>query len=194
MALFSKKAQAAPIAAKPAPVSAPSAGETAGATAAAQTAVSHQQAMLALGEIVSLLMRSQHFQSAPLSAIAALTAPALKSGQYVVARAQSKEGAMSPVGACLWATVSPGVDARLSRDLDTPIYLAPAEWSGGDIPWIVLYVGDRRVILPMLRRLQAETLKGRPLKIRMREGDAGPVKVRVLSAESPLPEGKGKPN
>jgi hemolysin-activating ACP:hemolysin acyltransferase len=201
MALFSKKQDAkkpdeakaapaaAPVASAPAPIAAaaPQASPAVDPQQAQRNAAASQQAMLALGEIVSLLMRSPPFQNTPLGAVAGLVAPAIQNGQNVVARAQTKEGATAPIAACLWCSVSPEIDQRLSNDLDKPVQLAAADWKSGDIPWIVLYVGDRRVLGTMLERLRNETLGGKPLKMRVR-GEDGSMSVQVFAGALPKSE------
>jgi cytolysin-activating lysine-acyltransferase len=98
---------------------------------------------------------------------------------------QSKEsGLVAPVGAALWAVVSAEVDRRLSTQLDQPIKLAPNEWRGGNIPWLVAVAGDARVINPTLQKFRETVLKGSPLKLRAKDKD-GREAVRTLSAASP---------
>ena len=193
MAFFTKR----PAAPKPSSPAAPPASPQAAAPAASATpsstppkppgadnALAANQtiapaALLSLGEIVSLMMRSQNFQQMPLGAISALLTPAVSGGQFLVARAQTKEGAVAPVAACLWARVSPEVDARLSQDLEKPIRLSPADWKSGDIVWGIVFVGDQRGLIPLLQQLQKETLGGKPIKMRIR-GDDGIPKVQVV--------------
>jgi hemolysin-activating ACP:hemolysin acyltransferase len=135
-----------------------------------------------LGEIVSLMIRSQHFRGMPLGAIAALLGPAFGNGQFVIARAKNEAGAQVPVAACVWANVSADVDRRLSENLDKPMQLQPADWRSGDIPWVIAALGDRRAVEPMLRQLQKVTLKGRAMKLRAR-GQDGQAAVRTLTAD-----------
>jgi hemolysin-activating ACP:hemolysin acyltransferase len=102
----------------------------------------------------------------------------------MVARAQAKDGMTQPMGACLWATVSPDIDRKLSQDLDKPVQLSAADWKSGDIPWVVLYVGDSRVLTPMLEKLRSETLQGKPLKMRIR-GEGGAMSVHSFTGAMP---------
>jgi hemolysin-activating ACP:hemolysin acyltransferase len=198
MALFSKKpdkpeaAPSAPQPSAPAARPAPPQPQAAAGNGASEEAMvlPASDGLLSLGEIVSLMLRSSHFRSLPLGAIASLIGPAFSGGQYVIARAKNEAGAQVPVAACLWASVSADVDRRLSENLDKPMQLAAAEWKSGDIPWVVAALGDRRAVEPMLRQLQKVTLKGRPLKLRLR-GQDGQSAVRALTAEAPL---DGVPN
>lgn len=80
--------------------------------------------------------------------------PALSTGQFSIADAQSKTvGYSLPIGVVLWARVSPEVDKRLAANLDQPVRLKPDEWTSGDIYWLMEAVGDSRVIGPMLKGL-----------------------------------------
>ncbi len=140
-------------------------------------AAASKHLMMSFGEIVSVLMRSPQFRQQPISDIEALVVPAVMTGQFVVAEAQSKsQGFVTPVAVALWASVSDEVDQRLSQDLDQPFKLAVQEWRSGPHPWIVMLAGDRRVLNPMLKQLQDTTLKGRPLKMRV-QGQDGKVTV-----------------
>ena len=147
--------------------------------AKARRATESKHLITAFGEIVSVLMRTQQFRSIPLSNIESVVVPALLTGQFVVARAQSNHnGFVTPVAAMLWASVSAEVDSRLSV-LDQPLRLAPNEWKCGDIPWLVLVAGEDRVIGPLLKQFQQKALKGRPLKMRVK-GKEGKETVRTL--------------
>lgn len=208
MALWSKKSkdgggadagdtaskQAAPVAAMPAspapgaaaPVAraaAPAAdtGPPLDAEEAKKRAAVSKHLLLSFGEIVSVLMRSPAFRNMPLSEVETLAVPAVMSGQFLVAEAQSKsKGFVTPVAIALWATVSAEVDQRLSKDLDKPFRLQPNEWRGGDIAWLITIAGEGRIISPMLKKLQETTLKGRPLKMRVK-GKDGKVTVGTFA-------------
>ena len=150
---------------------------TAGALEARSTAATPQGLnsskglMAALGEVISVLMRTQQFRDLPLSKIEAVVAPAVLTGQYLVAESQANQnGIIAPLAAVLWASVSSEVDSRLSK-LDQPFRLAPDEWKSGAIPWLVLMAGDRRVMNPMLKQLHEKILRGRPLKMRLKGKD-----------------------
>jgi hemolysin-activating ACP:hemolysin acyltransferase len=119
----------------------------------------------AFGEIVTLLMRAPGFKGQTLADLEWLLAPALVSGQFTVATAQSKaNGAIAPAGAVLWARVSEEVDKRLAAAPLAPLRLAPKEWTSGDIGWVVACVGDGRVLKEMVARLQAKEWAGKVVK------------------------------
>ena len=89
-----------------------------------------------------LLLRSSQ-ENHSVADLGWLVVPAVANGQFAVAEARSQEtGAITPVGALLWALVSADVDKHLT-DLSAPLRLKPNEWRSGDIPWIILAIGDR---------------------------------------------------
>jgi hemolysin-activating ACP:hemolysin acyltransferase len=144
-----------------------------------RAAVSKQMST-AFGQIVSVLMRTKPFRGLTLAEVEALVVPAVTSGQFLIAEAQSKSnGFTAPVAALLWASVSAEVDRRLSENLDKPFTLEPKDWRSGDIPWLITAAGDKRVVDAMLKQLQETGLKGRPLKTRAKQAD-GTVAVKVL--------------
>ncbi len=142
------------------------------ATELQKRAAASKMQLMSFGEIVSVLMRSQQFRALSLADVEALVVPAVMTGQFLVAEAQSKaNGSVVPVAMALWASVSEDVDRRLSQNLDQPFRLAANEWKGGHIAWLVAVAGDQRLINPMLKKLQDTTLQGRPLKIRAKGKD-----------------------
>lgn len=173
-------AAAAPAAPAPAAAAAPAEPPLDAEEAKKRAAVS-KHLLLSFGEIVSVLMRSPQFRGMPLQEVEALVVPAVMSGQFLVAEAQSKsKGFVTPVAIALWATVSPEVDVRLGQDLEKPFRLAPNEWRSGDIAWLITIAGDGRIISPMLKQLQETTLKGKPLKMRVK-GKDGKVTVGTFA-------------
>ena len=136
----------------------------------------------AFGEIVLLLLGSPR-NNYSVADLGWLVAPAVGYGQFALAEARSEEtGAIRPVGAVLWAMVSDDVDKRLS-DMTVPLRLKPNEWCSGDIPWIVLATGGRKVIEGLIQRLSKTVFKGKPPKTRIRGKDGktsvGHIEVKV---------------
>jgi hemolysin-activating ACP:hemolysin acyltransferase len=124
------------------------------------------------GEIVTLLMRSAADKTVTLQDLEWMVVPGLLSGQFAVADAQSKEtGAVMPVGAVLWAFVSAEVDQRLSGSLEQNVRLQPTEWRSGDIPWIVLAIGDPNVLGGLLQQLSGTVFAKQAPKMRARGAD-----------------------
>ncbi|MEZ5923939.1 MAG: toxin-activating lysine-acyltransferase [Hyphomicrobiaceae bacterium] len=132
------------------------------------------------GEIVSVLMRSEHYKSYTLQDLEWLVVPAVLSNQFLLAEARAKgNGFTAPVGVVLWANVSADVDQRLTANVAQPIRLKPEEWRSGDIPWLVDAVGPPKLIGGMLQQLHAKIFKGRQVKLRTQGPDGKPV-VRVM--------------
>lgn len=139
------------------------------------------------GEIVSVLMRQPSSRHNALGDLEWMVVPALMANQFSVAEAQSKaQGFVAPIALLLWARVSPEVDQRLSSDLDRPFRLAPAEWTSGDIVWIVEACGEPRALQAMMRKVQEEKWKGHTVKFRSKGADGKPM-VRALG-NAPAPD------
>ncbi len=110
-----------------------------------------------------------------------LAVPAVLTGQYSLAQAQSASNGMtSPVGVVFWARLSEEVDKRLTENIVQPVQLAPAEWRSGQILWIVDAVGEQKVIEAMLSRLVDTEWKGKEVRMRARTKD-GSYKVGLLA-------------
>lgn len=138
------------------------------------------------GEIVTLLLRSPGDRQRPIQDLEWMVAPALMTGQFAVADAQSKEtGAVMPVGAVLWAFVSPEVDQRLSNLNDAAPRLAPNEWRSGNIPWVIMAIGDQKILGGLLQQLAKTVFKDGPAKIRARGADGKVVVGRLEMAQQP---------
>ena len=134
----------------------------------------HLQA--AFGEVVTLLLRSPEFRNKSLRTLEHMVLPAIKTGQFLIAEGQhSKSGFVTPVAAILWASVSKDIDRQLSDRTAKPPTLDPQDWKSGDVPWLILAVGDQRLIRSLKESAEKTVLKGRTLKTR-------------TVAESPTPE------
>ncbi len=146
-----------------------------------RAAQSHRMAA-AFGEIVSVLMRSAPYRNATLAQIERLVVPAVLTGQFSLAEAQSKEsGFMAPVGVVLWASVDTPSETVLSSAPDAYQRLTPQEWKSGDVVWLIDAVGDSRVIGAMLKHLHQTTWSSRVVKAHMK-GEDGVTAVRTLTA------------
>jgi hemolysin-activating ACP:hemolysin acyltransferase len=116
----------------------------------------------AFGEIVSLLMRSPTYQSLSLHDLRWLVLPPLKCGHVALAETRIEANdAIVPVGAILWAAVSPDVVARVGRSRTDYPRLDPAEWTSGDIVLITTAVGHPRALKPILNKLHDSEWLGR---------------------------------
>jgi hypothetical protein len=78
--------------------------------------------------------------------------------------------------------VSDDVDKRLS-DMTGPLRLKPDEWRSGDIPWIVVATGSRKVIEGLVQQLSKTAFKGRAPKTRIR-GKDGKISVGHLGVKA----------
>lgn len=170
-----------------------SAAAAAGATLldpeeAKRRAVLAKRAAASFGEVISLLMLSPTEKHYTLQDLEWLVVPAIMTGQFAVADAQSREtGAVMPVGAVLWAHVSADVDRQLSAALDTAPRLRPQDWKSGDIPWIIMSIGDPKVVGGLLQQLTKTVFKDRPAKIRAK-GPDGKIVVGRLEIGAPAPQ------
>lgn len=119
-------------------------------------------------QIVSILMRTPETKGLALADLEWLVMPAIRNQQTVVAEARDKDSGDSkgPIGMLIWASVSPDVDARLAADPSPVPRLAPAEWTSGDIPWVITAVGRGEVVSAMVEQVLRGPLAGRRIKVR----------------------------
>jgi hemolysin-activating ACP:hemolysin acyltransferase len=137
--------------------------------------------MAGFGEIVSVLIRSQEHRNRPLAALEELAIPAVLTGQYTVAQAQSAaNGLTTAIGVVMWARVSPEVDQRIAASIAESVKLQLAGWRSGQILWIVDAAGEGKVIEAMLTRLIDGEWKGQEVRMRARTKD-GTFKVGTLA-------------
>jgi hemolysin-activating ACP:hemolysin acyltransferase len=143
-----------------------------------------RHASATFGEIVTLLMRTPEYKDVSLGDLDALVVPPLLSGQVSVATAHSNiSGVTMPVGAILWARVSPEVAKRLASQAGHTIRLAPEEWKSGDIVWVVASAGEGRVLSEMLKQLSKREWAGKDVRIVVRPKDGVPT-VATLAVQS----------
>src|SRR5262245_23778786 len=101
MALFSKKPEKTPDPAPSAPAPSVAADppphqRQAQNSAAEAPSVAPGGGLMSLGEIVSLMLRSNQFRALPLGAVGALLEPAFASGQFLVVRVANEAGVHAP--------------------------------------------------------------------------------------------------
>lgn len=182
-AVFPSEPSAAPATQnEPAGGPAVSVVQSAGQTAATQQSISVTNNLLLFGKIMRLLTLSADFRKVALSEIDALVSPAIEVGQVILAETQPPNGQEPrPAAFALWAQVTTDVDRRLSEQVDEPWQLSAEEWRGGDIPWLILAIGDDRVLSEMLKKYSAIRLEGRPFKMRQRGADG----KNILTAYPP---------
>lgn len=145
-----------------------------------------QRLSMAFGEIVSILMRSQTHKHLSLADLEWAVAPAVVTGQFSLAEAQSKaNGMVAPVAVVMWAFVSDEVDQRLSAAPDKPVRLSLAEWRSGNHLWVMEAIGEPRVVGSMLERLVQNEWKGHSAKIRSRNAEGQPVVATLQPKPAP---------
>ncbi len=165
------------------------AGEKAGAQArlgAKEIPLQVRQAMRSrllsvnFGNMVVVLMQSPAHRDKTLADLQELVVPALLRDQFRIAEVTRQDsGFMAPVALVLWARVSEEVDRRLSAEREGPVRLAPDEWAGGDILWLVETVGEKRFVDAILADLAKTAFKGKTVKFRKLDAD-GVASVETL--------------
>lgn len=171
----------------PPPAVAPSQATELSPEAKKKAADASKNLLAAFGQITSILMRSAQYRKHALADLEWLVVPAVTTGQFALAEAQSKDnGMMVPVGVLLWASVAAEVDKRLTETTDTPMRLKQEEWRSGDILWVINGVGEQQVIQAMLKRKMEKDWTGRQVKMKVRD-KMGVMRVGVLSAGSSRP-------
>lgn len=135
------------------------------------------------GEIVTMLMKQPASRTHPLADLEWMVVPALMANQFSVAEAQSKaQGFTAPVALILWARVSAEVDQRLSAAPEQAIKLQPAEWTSGDILWLVEAIGEPRAVQALLQRLGKTKWAGQNVKFRNRDASGKVVIGTIVGA------------
>lgn len=141
----------------------------------------------AFAQVTAVLMRDTNFRNMRLAELEWLVLPPLLAGQWRVAQAaserkpaepkgtQSAGSVLMPVGAALWARVSPDIDRRLSGRPEQPLQLKPGEWTSGEITWLITVAGVPAAIPTFLNLLQEREFEGREVKLRARAEDGSAV-------------------
>jgi len=132
-------------------------------------------------QAVGVLMRAPGYRQMPVASLEPMLLPPLLLGNCRIGYGKpDKGGAATAMTLVLWARVSPAVDQRLSSNLDQPITLQAAEWSSGDIIWLMTLAGDPRVLPEFLKQLRQREFKGQQVKLRAREPD-GKTVIKTLN-------------
>lgn len=148
-------------------------------TKTANTQASHRM-MQSFGAIASLLMKAERYRHYYIADLEWLVAPAVASGQFSIAEAQSKEtGFAVPVACVIWASVSDEVDQRLTKEIRQPLRLRSDEWASGDVAWLVEAVGDPAAISRLLETVLKARFAETGLRA-LRPGPSGKWAVQVL--------------
>ncbi len=161
----------APVAPEPeefdAPSAAPSA-ESAPAPAPANGAAGKVSPTTVYGEVMALMARDAQFAGARLGDLDKIVTSALITRQVIVVRAKktNTNEPARPVGAAVWARVSPEVDQRLeaAKAAGQPVELTTEDWTSGDIPWVMAMTGAKVSKNAMVERLQKDLFQGQAWK------------------------------
>ncbi len=133
-----------------------------------------------LGQITSVLMRTQQYRQIPLADLEWMVVPGIAANQYAINEVKDeKTGATAPAAFAVWALVSDEVDRRLTADPGPRIRLSREDWTSGKIPWLVMAAGQQRATGTLLKVLLDKPFSITGLKTIGRTGD-GKVGVRVL--------------
>jgi hemolysin-activating ACP:hemolysin acyltransferase len=171
-----------PIIRKPNPPQVKPADEPKGLTEKVRRDAASLRNSLAFTQAVGVLMRSSHYREYKIGDLEWLLLPPITNRQFRIGEVKLDEahgGATVPASLVLWAFVSPEVDKRLSETTEAEPKLTPAEWTSGDIPWLVHAAGETRFVRPVVDQLMATTFKGRTLKVLGRDKDNN-VKIHIL--------------
>jgi hemolysin-activating ACP:hemolysin acyltransferase len=169
-----------PIIRNPNPQQVKPADEPTGLTEKVRRDAASLRNSLAFTQAVGVLMRSSHYKEYKIGDLEWLLLPAITNRQFRIGEVKLDEahgGATVPASLVLWAFVSPEVDKRLTETTEPK--LTPAEWTSGDIPWLVHAAGETRFVRPVVDQLMATTFKGRTLKILGRDKDNN-IKIHIL--------------
>lgn len=137
------------------------------------------------GEVVALLMRTKGYAAMPLSDLEWLVVPALVTGQFSLAEAQSKtNGVIQPMAVVLWARVSNELHSRLLANPEQAARMKPAEWVSGENIWVVEAIGERRIVEALLTKMSDSVWSGKTVKVRVRNKE-GKLVVGDLARTAP---------
>lgn len=155
-------------------------------------------------DILTILMRTEPFRDMPLKDLEWLVVPPLKLGQFALAHATQPETDQKaanderpaakkppmPVGVVMWANVSEDVDRKLRDNRKSPLVRMEAQdWSGGDIPWIIVAAGMPQVLKSVILQTAERVFEGRQVHIRV--GDGKTYRVEAIGGKA---AGSGAPN
>lgn len=158
-----------------------------GGSARKEIAQPASQLGASFAQIVAVLMRDPNYKNLKIADLEPLVLPAVMAGQFKLAHgtrrldaSKDKQKVLAfPVGVALWARVSPTIDKGLSENLDKPAWLRPAEWTSGDIVWLMAVAGHARTLPDFLQQLAQTEFKGKVVKMRLLGAD-GKVSLKRL--------------
>jgi hemolysin-activating ACP:hemolysin acyltransferase len=117
------------------------------------------------GEVVNLLTHTAEFENLPLFKLKSLVLPAIRKGQFAILEGRDETNNITaPIAVMLWANVSEEIDRRLSNGSSSRASLSADEWSSGEIPWLVLAIGDTNLLSGLKAHVEKAVNGGRPFK------------------------------
>jgi cytolysin-activating lysine-acyltransferase len=129
-----------------------------------------------LGEIVWLLTQSPIHRQLFMSDLEWFCMPPILLQQFRIFN-----GPQGPAAVAFWAFVSEATEARLMSEGHAK--LRPAEWKGGDLPWLIELVAPFGGVDEILHDLGAGVLAGRPFRFH-RTGADGRRELMVFDGET----------
>ncbi len=144
------------------------------------------QNAVAFTQAIGVLMRSSNYRQYTIGDLEWLLVPAIANRQFRLAEAKltdAKGGSTLPVGLVLWAFVSPDIDKRLMETKTGAPKLEPADWTSGDIPWLVHAAGEVRFVRPIVEQLMKTTFRDRKVKVLGRD-QGNNVRIHVLETSA----------
>lgn len=132
-----------------------------------------------LGQIVSLMGQSPAHRHIFISDLEWLVLPPLTKRQVRIWRRRTERGA-APVVYAAWAMVTEEVQQRLMQGQNR---LRPAEWDGGNIPWLIDLVAPYGGADAALNELVEQTFAGKTIKTLVPTPGGG-YTVREVSART----------
>jgi hemolysin-activating ACP:hemolysin acyltransferase len=140
-------------------------------------------AAAALGEVMSLMVRSPEHAGYGIPDVEWLLVPAIYTRQYVVVRAPvPTETIALPGAAILWASVSPEIDAQYRGTPGIRLKLDPAQRTSGPHLWLTDLIGNRRLINEALNQLRPSVFGGRQISFFNMENPSQPAIVDLMPA------------
>lgn len=159
-----------------------------GSSARKEIAQPAPQLGVSFAQIVAVLMRDAYYKNLRIADLEPLVLPPVMAGQFKLAhgtrrldsKGEPEKSLAFPVGVALWARVSPAVDKGLTENLDKNVWLRPADWTSGDIIWLMALAGHARTMPAFLQQLSTTEFKGMEVKMRVTDAD-GKVSLKTLS-------------
>ncbi len=131
-----------------------------------------ERASQALGELVSLLIRSPEHNGYAVADLEWMLMPAVINKQFLIIRGPvAGTEAPLPVGALIWAALSPDLFNQMKQTPGQRLKLTREERISGTDIWITDTIGDPRVWNNGLQHLRSGELAGRKIGMVVKDSD-----------------------